>query len=101
MSRRYESVSSEQFQKETGIEHWEYVDTSLVANFHLSTFAVAGDFASAVAALADEVDHHPDIDIRYPGIVTIHASTHVTKGVSDADVELARAISNLYKSIDS
>ena len=101
MSRRYASVSSEQFRKETGVQHWEYVDTSLVANFHLSTFAAAGDFASAVAALADEVDHHPNIDIRYPGIVTIHASTHVTNGVSDADVELARAISNLYKSIDS
>ena len=98
MSRRYASVSSEQFRKETGVQHWEYVDTSLFANFHLSTFAAAGDFASAVAALADEVDHHPNIDIRYPGIVTIHASTHATKGVSDADVELARAISNLYKS---
>lgn len=101
MSRRYASVSSEQFRKETGVPHWEYVDTSLIANFHLSTFAAAGDFASAVAALADEVDHHPDIDIRYPAIVTVRAFTHVTKGVSDADLELARAISKLYKSIDS
>ena len=98
MARNYVPISPAQLHHETGVDDWEYIDTALVANFHLPTFAAAGEFASAITALADAVDHHPDIDIRYPGLITIHASTHVTKGVSDADVELARAISNLYKS---
>lgn len=98
MARTYTPISVTQFHQEGGVDGWDYKDTSLVADFHLPTFAAAGAFASAVTVLADSVDHHPDVDIRYPGVVTIHASTHVTKGVSDADVELARAISSLYKS---
>lgn len=98
MARNYVPISVEQFHQEIGVDIWEYKGTALVADFHLPTFAAAGVFASAITVLADSVDHHPDIEIRYPGIVIVHASTHVTKGVSDADVELARAISNLYKS---
>lgn len=98
MARIYVPVDPEQFHHQDGLDHWEYSGDSLVANLHLSTFAAAGEFACAVAKLADALDHHPDVDIRYPGTVVIHSSTHVTKGVSDADIELARAISSLYTS---
>lgn len=98
MARSYVPVSASQFHQEIGVDDWQYKETALVADFRLSTFTAAGVFASAIATLADSVDHHPDIEIRYPGNVVVHASTHVTKGVSDADVELARAISSLYRS---
>ena len=44
-----------------------------------------------VAALADEMDHHPDIDIRYS---TVHLSltTHSANGLTEKDLKLAEAV---------
>ncbi|MGI8994559.1 MAG: 4a-hydroxytetrahydrobiopterin dehydratase [Nocardioidaceae bacterium] len=44
--------------------------------------------------MADERDHHPDIDIRYT-TVTFRLSTHSEGGITDNDVQLARAIDRL------
>lgn len=51
----------------------------------------------AVVTIADEAerrDHHPDIDIRWR-TVTFVLSTHSKGGVTEADVGLAAAISEL------
>lgn len=56
-----------------------------------------GDFPSAVAAvaevaaLAEGMDHHPDIDIRWR-TVTFRCSTHSAGGLTELDVALAQAI---------
>jgi len=53
------------------------------------TAAIAA--VSRIAAIAEELDHHPDIDIRWR-TVTLVVSTHSAGGVTAADVELARRI---------
>jgi 4a-hydroxytetrahydrobiopterin dehydratase len=59
-----------------------------------------GDFASslayvdAVGVLAEEMDHHPDIDIRW-NVVTLRLSTHSAGGLTWLDIELARRIDAL------
>jgi 4a-hydroxytetrahydrobiopterin dehydratase len=45
-----------------------------------------------VALEAEEMDHHPDIDIRWR-TVTFVVSTHSEGGVTQLDVELAHRIS--------
>jgi 4a-hydroxytetrahydrobiopterin dehydratase len=63
----------------------------------ISRTVTAPDFASAirivdaVAVAADELNHHPDIDIRYKK-VTFTLSTHSAGGVTAKDVELASRI---------
>lgn len=47
-----------------------------------------------VADVAERLDHHPDIDIRYRD-VTFACSTHSAGGVTEYDVELARHIDTL------
>ena len=44
-----------------------------------------------VAKVADRMDHHPDIDIRYTK-VTFTLSTHSAGGLTQLDLDLASAI---------
>jgi len=57
----------------------------------------SGDAVAAIGAIADvaeELDHHPDIDLRWR---TLHLAvvTHSAGGVTDLDVQLARRIDAL------
>src|SRR5438874_1196545 len=58
------------------------------------SFARFGDgvrFVDQVAELADSMNHHPDIDIRYTK-VTFSLSTHDAGGITQMDLDLAKAI---------
>lgn len=48
-------------------------------------------FVNRVAEIAEEKNHHPDIDIRWTTVKTM-LSTHSEGGVTDKDIELAKAI---------
>ena len=41
------------------------------------------------------LQHHPDVDLRYPNIVRVVLTTHATGGVTALDVALAREVSSL------
>lgn len=58
------------------------------------SFADAIRVVNAVADAAEELDHHPDIDVRYRD-VTFALSTHSAGGVTAYDVELAKRIDRL------
>jgi 4a-hydroxytetrahydrobiopterin dehydratase len=47
-----------------------------------------------VAHVAEQADHHPDIDIRWR-TVTFRLSTHSAGGVTEKDITLARQINEL------
>jgi 4a-hydroxytetrahydrobiopterin dehydratase len=57
-------------------------------------FAAAMTFVNRVAELAEEADHHPDIDIRY-NKVTLVLSTHSAGGLTSKDITLAQQIEAL------
>ena len=57
----------------------------------LPDFATAIAVVDEVAAVAEELDHHPDVDIRWRTL-RFALSTHVAGGVTERDVELARRI---------
>lgn len=68
---------------------WNLVDDAFVREFEFASFAAAAQFVAVIGRIADEVDHHPEVDLRYPGIVTVHVTSHDTGGVTDRDVRLA------------
>jgi 4a-hydroxytetrahydrobiopterin dehydratase len=55
------------------------------------SFKTAVDLVERVGATAEELNHHPDIDLRWR-TVTFTLSTHSVGGVSALDFELARQI---------
>ena len=70
---------------------WEVAGGRLVTTVECESFPAALEFVVAVGRLAEEADHHPDIDIRYRR-VTLALVTHDVGGLTALDLGLARAI---------
>ena len=73
---------------------WEHDGDSIVKRVKRAGFRDALAFVNAVAELAEQRDHHPDIDIRYNRVV-LRLTTHSAGGLTPMDMELARAIDAL------
>ncbi len=73
---------------------WAVVDEKLQRLFNFENFVQAWGFMSAVALLAESMDHHPEWSNVY-GRVTINLTTHDAGGISHRDFELASAINAL------
>jgi len=56
--------------------------------YQFADFAQAMEFVNQVAETAEDVNHHPDIDIRY-GKVTLALTTHDSGGLTLSDIDLA------------
>jgi 4a-hydroxytetrahydrobiopterin dehydratase len=59
--------------------------------YELGDFTGSVRFVNAVAAIANRLNHHPDIQISW-GTVTLRIISHAKGGVTDTCVELARLI---------
>ena len=73
---------------------WQVVDGLLVRSATAPTFPSAIAWVDAVAREAEEIDHHPYIDIRWR-TVTFRLSTHSAGGITARDLDLARRIDGL------
>ena len=76
------------------LKDWTGDTTCLRRSIKASSFAAGIQLVDSVAEVADAMDHHPDIDIRWTTI-TFTCSTHSAGGVTEVDVELARLIDDL------
>lgn len=70
---------------------WKVQDGRLVKAFRFGSFRDAIIFVNRLATIADTLDHHPDIDIRYR-VVAVSLWTHSAGGLTDKDIGLAEAI---------
>jgi 4a-hydroxytetrahydrobiopterin dehydratase len=73
---------------------WTRAGSSITCAIKLSDFRAAMLYVGAVAYLAEEANHHPDILIQW-NQVTLTLSTHSAGGLTAADFALARRISQL------
>ena len=73
---------------------WSRRRNVLTKTFTWPTFAQGIEFVTRVAKLADAMNHHPDIDIRYTK-VTCALSTHDAGGITEFDVKLAEAMNRI------
>lgn len=88
-----EVLSPEQFEASEGVADWRVVDGMACARFVTGSFARGVALVDRIGVLADEADHHPDVDLRYPH-VTVRLVTHDAGSVlTRRDLELARRIS--------
>lgn len=70
---------------------WSRTGDTLSKTYSFPAFRDSIVFVNRVATLADQADHHPDIDIRYDK-VRIGLSTHDAGGITDKDTTLAEKI---------
>ena len=76
------------------IPEWELEKKHIERTFEFDDFADAIDFVNAVSEVAEEEEHHPDIDIRY-NKVKLLLSTHSKGGLTELNFSLAERIDTL------
>jgi 4a-hydroxytetrahydrobiopterin dehydratase len=77
------------------LDGWQRDGQAITKTFTLKGWKSAMAFANRVAEAATAADHHPDIHIERYKRVRIVLTTHITKGISQADIDLAKAIDAL------
>lgn len=77
-----------------GLDGWVLLAGSLHTRVPTPDFATGLELVTAIGAAAEEMDHHPDLDLRYSHL-DIALISHDTRGVTGRDVRLARAISGI------
>ncbi|GAA4674270.1 4a-hydroxytetrahydrobiopterin dehydratase [Phytohabitans rumicis] len=78
----------------TDLPDWSGDEAEITRTVRLPTFMDAIAVVDRVAVVAEEMDHHPDIDIRWRTL-TFRCSTHSAGKVTDRDIELARRIDEI------
>lgn len=77
-----------------GLDDWRSMHEALQARFLTGDFATGLALVNAVGALAEQLNHHPDVDLRYQH-VNILLTSHDVGGKTERDVELAQQISDV------
>lgn len=75
---------------------WTAEGGLLRRRFEFGNFAESLAFVNGVGAIAEEMDHHPDITFGW-GYADVATTTHDRGGVTDLDLELARRINVFAK----
>ena len=76
------------------VPEWEWVDSAIERTFEFDEFMEGIDFVNGVAEIAEEAQHHPDIQVSWT-TVKLSLTTHDQGGITTADFELAGRIDNL------
>ncbi len=86
-------ISGEDF-LEHKLDDWRFLNRALHARFGTGDFVRSMQLAAAITVVAEELNHHPDLNVRY-GRLDVILSSHDVGGVTDRDLDLARTISEL------
>ena len=74
-------------------ENWQEENNFLTRIFKFNNFVEAIDFVNKIVPLAEEANHHPDIDIFGYNQVKIKLTSHdAGNKITDKDVKLASKI---------
>lgn len=88
------TVLTEQQVADEQLVGWNFADDSLVATFATGDFATGLALVNRIGGLAEETNHHPDLELGYPR-VGVRLSSHDAGGVTGRDARMARSISEL------
>ncbi|MBS0660255.1 MAG: 4a-hydroxytetrahydrobiopterin dehydratase [Verrucomicrobia bacterium] len=73
---------------------WEHDKKKIERVFEFDDFTEAIDFVNQVAEIAEESEHHPDIEIKFNKVKLV-LTTHSKGGLTELDFELAEKIDTL------
>ncbi|MDV3278571.1 MAG: 4a-hydroxytetrahydrobiopterin dehydratase [Nitrososphaerales archaeon] len=78
-----------------GLSGWRHRGKFIVKTFEFDKFMDGIAFLNLVARVAEQQEHHPDINVRYT-TVRLSIQTHSEGGVTSWDIGLAKAIEKLH-----
>ena len=74
-----------------GRSGWKVKEETLVKKFDFPSWRDSIVFVNRLATIADDHEHHPDIDIRYD-TVKVMLTTHDVGGLTEKDLAVAEQI---------
>ncbi len=78
------------------VANWTFQNNAIQKDFSFPDFKTAFCFMTKIAFYAEIYKHHPDWSNSY-NKVTIALTTHDASGVTEKDIELAKAIDKEYR----
>ncbi len=74
-----------------GLHGWAFLLGGLQTRVHTRDFATGLAVVAAIGAAAEDMDHHPDLDLRHDH-VDVRVTSRDEGGVTERDIALARAV---------
>ena len=80
-----------------GLSDWRLLFSALHTRFRTRSFATGLELVNRIGEEAEAMNHHPDLDLRYPHL-NVRLTSHDSGGVTARDIRLARKISEFAAS---
>lgn len=88
-------LTEQQIEEELdGLDGWQRAEDAIRKEFKLDDFQGSVDFVNRLAPEAEEMNHHPDLEISW-NTVLVKITTHSEGGLTGSDFELARRIDSV------
>src|SRR3954454_18043394 len=93
-----ERITPQQFHESDGVEDWRVLWSVAFATYRTGDFATGLRLLNRIGELAEALDHHPDVNLRY-GVVEVRLVTHSSWSLTDLDLALAQQVSAAAKEL--
>lgn len=80
------------------LPEWQRDGVTIERTSELASFPQAIEAVNRVGEIAENANHHPDIDIRFR-TVTFRLSTHSEGGLTEKDITLAEEIDEVINAV--
>lgn len=91
---RDKRTTAREFHDAKGVDDWRVLYWGAYAYYRIGSFAQGARFVAAIADVAEETGHYPDVDLRPEG-VTVRTFSRQDGALSESDIALARRISDM------
>ena len=82
-----------------GLSDWRVLIRTLQTCFETGSFAVGADLVAKITTVAEQLDHHPDVVLRYPHVL-VTTTSHDVGGLTERDIALAQRISQVAADLE-
>lgn len=94
-------ITSAKFHESPGVEDWRVLSMCAATYFDTGSFAKGLELVDRIGALAEAANHHPDVELRYSGVI-VRLLTHEVMPdwmLSERDAALAAQISQAAREL--
>lgn len=77
-----------------GLSDWRILIRTLQTCFETGSFAAGADLVARITTVAEQLNHHPDVVLRYPHVL-VTTTSHDVGGLTERDIALAQRISQI------
>ena len=79
------------------MENWHTTPDGMKKVLKFDSFTALTDFLQKLGPIADQLNHHPDFEVKKASEIHFTLMTHSEKAVTEKDRELAGKIDELYE----